>query len=247
MSASAMSLSRGSMRAMKTGACARQAGRAESERPRRRAGVAMATFDPGATLAMLQSLYPVPTGASLAQAMIEQPQYFAGAVQIGRFGDAIRLPDGAVWDLIFDVGGPSARWQAIVPGPSGASGDAAYPLEPGPFDGLAPFTLPDPRADHTFEQLLGGALLEMGDVGGVADRAELLMMEGASPRRPRMRSGSARRRRERARRQRSHARRAAAEELLEASDDQSPALDAADSESATPTRTRRASSATTTR
>jgi hypothetical protein len=62
-------------------------------------------FDPVALLAMLQAFYPTPSGAALAQARAERPEYFAGGELFGSKGDKLRLGDGRVFDCIFAAGG----------------------------------------------------------------------------------------------------------------------------------------------
>lgn len=126
----------------------------------------MTPFNPTALVAMLLTFYPVVSGAALARARAERPEYFAGGTLIGRHGDALRLPDGVVWDLIFHVDGPAPRWQAIIPSgaPADAGGDPLFPLEAGPLASidLARFPLPTPTSD--FVPLVADAQRALGAV-----------------------------------------------------------------------------------
>lgn len=122
----------------------------------------MTPFDGVALVAMLVTFYPVVSPAQLRLARNERPEYFSGGKVIGSKGDKLELPDGRVFDLIFAAGGPPSgmRWQCIEAGP-GDGGDP-WPLEPGP---LTPIDEPAPigtTGDTTFQQLMGGALEELG-------------------------------------------------------------------------------------
>jgi len=128
-------------------------------------------FDPAAIVAMLRSFYPVVTIANLRLARTERPDYFAGGALFGTCGEKLRLPDGRVWDLMYDCGGLQAAWQAIEPGPSDGSGGDGFALEPGPF---TPIDVPDllpPTPAQDFTQLMAGAMLELGSAEDVLDLA----------------------------------------------------------------------------
>lgn len=122
----------------------------------------MVPFDPYALLAILQAFYPVPTIANLRLARAERPEYFAGGELFGSCGEKLRLPDGRVWDLMFDCGGPSARWQAIEPGPGDGGGGDGFGLDPGPLAVLEVPNLLPPTPAQDFQQIVAGALLELG-------------------------------------------------------------------------------------
>lgn len=135
-----------------------------SKIPRR--AMSVTPFNPQALLAMLLAFYPECSPANLARAWRERPEYFAGGVIIGNKGDALRLPSGEVWDLIFDVDNPSTRhWQAIRPGGGGGGDEDPFALDPGPVDFLEPDEFPPPRFERTFETLVanGTRALSGGD------------------------------------------------------------------------------------
>lgn len=124
----------------------------------------MTPFDPIALLAMLQAFYPIVGPAALARARRERPDYFSAGEIIGTSGDKLRLPDGRIFDLIFDVNGPFTRWQAIEvgTGPGGPDVDDPFALEAGP---IVPIDLSawEPTASvPVFQTLVAGHLAALG-------------------------------------------------------------------------------------
>lgn len=141
----------------------------------------MAPFDPAALLAMLLAFYPVCSPGELARAWRERPEYFAGGVLIGRHGDVLRLPNGDVWDLIFDVDNPSTRhWQVIRPGGGGAGEADPFALEPGPLTFLEPDEFPRPQFERTFETLVAERTRGLAGSDGAAAIAVAVITEAAS-------------------------------------------------------------------
>lgn len=126
----------------------------------------MTPFDPVALLVMLRAFYPAVSVAALRRAREERPEYFAGGELFGTHGEKFRLPDGRVFDLIYDVdgfsGGPA--WQVIEPGPEGPPDP--FPLEPGPLAALDAGLVLPPPLEGGFLSLAGAHL---GDVGRSAD------------------------------------------------------------------------------
>jgi hypothetical protein len=120
-------------------------------------------FDPVALVVMLVTFYPIVSRRELARARFERPDYFAGGVLFGTHGDKLRLPDGRIFDLIFNVDnapGEPPRWQCIEPGPAS---DEPWPLEPGPLTPLDPELPPFPSFEPFFEPLVSAAIGAMGD------------------------------------------------------------------------------------
>lgn len=121
----------------------------------------MTPFDPAALVAMLLAFYPAVSVAALVRARRERPEYFAAGELFGTHGEKLRLPDGRIFDLIFDVDGPRRRWQAVdvtgeVPG-----GSESFPLEPGPLEPIDVETVLPPPLEPVFAALVAGYL---GDV-----------------------------------------------------------------------------------
>jgi len=141
----------------------------------------MTPFDPVALLAMLVTFYPAPSPANLIRARAERPEYFAGGILIGRGPDAIRLPDGRIFDLIFNWDGPGEkRWQVIEPG--GAGGEVeAFPLEPGYLDPIDPVTFPALAYTPAFEPLAAGAIGQLGNVDSQFAGPEARIAAASSP------------------------------------------------------------------
>jgi hypothetical protein len=135
-------------------------------------------FDPTALLVMLLTFYPIVSGGELLRARRERPDYFAGGEIIGRHFDALRLPDGVVWDLIFAVDGPGVpRWQAIQPGGGdGGGGDPAFALVAGPLDPIDVAAWPTRTREDVFLPLVADAIAALGGSDAVLDRA---LLEGA--------------------------------------------------------------------
>jgi len=137
----------------------------------------MTPFDGAALLAMLLAFYQPASAANLRRARLERPEYFAGGELFGTHGDKFRLPDGRVFDLLFDAdgvaGGP--RYQVIEPGPGG--GEDTWPLEPGPLEPADAEVLLPPPLDPVFEDLVARSI---GDVRRGADHVEQLAGEMAS-------------------------------------------------------------------
>lgn len=141
----------------------------------------MTPFDPVALLVMLETFYPVPSPANLIKARAERPDYFAGGILIGRGPDAMRLPDGRIFDLIFNWDGPGPkRWQVIEPGGGGGEAEA-FPLEPGFLDPIDPVTFPQPTYTPAFEPLLAGALGSLGNVDEQLAGPEARIVAASSP------------------------------------------------------------------
>lgn len=141
----------------------------------------MTPFDPQALLAMLLAFYPAATIANLVRARAERPEYFAGGTLFGSCGEKLRLPDGQVWDLIYDCGGPNARWQAIQPGPGGDPGGDGFELETGPLTPLDVDTTIPPLSDPTFEPLVIGTIGEVRLLEGLMGDAATTMTTDAAP------------------------------------------------------------------
>ena len=123
----------------------------------------MQPFDPIALVAMLLTFYPIVSMTALRRARQERPEYFGAGVLFGTVGEKLALPDGRVFDLIFDADGPQRRWQAIDVTAGGETERTPWPLEPGPLTPLDPeATLPLPMPTH-FEPIVW---FHMGDVDG---------------------------------------------------------------------------------
>lgn len=143
----------------------------------------MTPFDPVALLVMLRTFYPQPSAAALRRARQERPEYFAGGEIVSTGQDKIRLPDGRIFDLIFDVDGVSGgpRWQVIEPGPAGA--EDPFPLEPG---ALVPIDIDaelPPPLEPGFEELVAGELGGLTrDAQVIETRAGELVTAGGSER-----------------------------------------------------------------
>lgn len=138
-------------------------------------------FDPDAMVAMLTGFYPTPTIANLRRAYTERPDYFAGGRLFGSCGEKLLLPTGRAWDLMFDCGGPRARWQAIDVTDGGSGADDPFALETGPLD---PLELPDilaPVRDDAFTQLVADALRELGASDDVLHGAATTLIEAGAP------------------------------------------------------------------
>jgi len=143
----------------------------------------MTPFNPTALLAMLLTFYPLVSVAELQRARRERPDYFAGGVLFGTTGEKLRLPDGRVFDLIFDASNPDPtrrRWQVIEPGP-GRPDDETFPLERGPFTPIDGSTWPVPSPTPIFTPLVAGALATLGDADGLFGRAASTITEASSP------------------------------------------------------------------
>lgn len=123
----------------------------------------MTPFDAVALLAMLLAFYPRPSGASLLRARAERPDYFAGGTVIGSSHTHLQLPDGRIWDLVFDEGSSRARWQVLFVDPTDpGAGDAdPFPLEAGPLDSVDEELVIFPETRATFAPLVAGALAEL--------------------------------------------------------------------------------------
>lgn len=143
----------------------------------------MTPFDPTALLVMLLTFYPVVSGEELLRARRERPEYFAGGEIIGRHSDALRLPDGIVWDLIFNVDGlpGTQRWQAIIPGGGSGAGDPEFVLAAGPLAPLDEQRFPRPTPAAIFEPLVTDALLELRGSDAVLERVVTEALEAGSP------------------------------------------------------------------
>jgi len=143
----------------------------------------MTPFDPTALLAMLLTFYPLVSVAELQRARRERPDYFAGGVLFGSTGEKLRLPDGRVFDLIFDASNPDPtrrRWQVIEPGP-GRPDDETFPLERGPFTPIDGGRWPAPSGVNVFVPLVAAAYASLGDADGLFGRAASTIVEASSP------------------------------------------------------------------
>jgi hypothetical protein len=140
----------------------------------------MTPFDGTALLVMLLTFYPAVSPAALAQARRERPEYFAGGVIIGTSQEAIRLPDGRIFDLIENAGGApgTTRWHVLLMVPGGD--DPSFPLEPGPLTPIDEGALVTPAPAAVFEGLAAGALEQLGGADGVIGSAEQTLSETAN-------------------------------------------------------------------
>lgn len=156
----------------------------------------MTPIDLTALVVVLQVFYPDATAANLARAMIERPEYFAGARQVGAAGDQILLPDGRVIDLIANAGAAdgSNRWQPIglahvdadpnaiglVPGPlvPVTIDQAIAPVFAPPFAELAAPWLVQIQAHETAIEGRGGELAGAADPGPMEWMFEATQGEG---------------------------------------------------------------------
>jgi hypothetical protein len=137
-------------------------------------------FDATALLVMLLAFYPIVSGAELARARRERPEYFAGGALVGSKGDKLQLPDGRVFDLIYAAGGLAGaqRWQVITAGPSV---DDPFPLEPGPLTPIDLETVPPaPAPGPSFETLVGGELATLAGADAALGAARSVLVEGAA-------------------------------------------------------------------
>ena len=138
--------------------------------------------DPTAIVALLNAFYLPCSPANLARARRERPEYFAGGTLIGKSGDALQLPDGDVWDLIFDVDDPNRRrYQAIRPGGAGAAGDDPFRLAPGPLAFLEPDDFPPPQFERTFETLIGRLAPALGGADAAVGADVAIITAAADP------------------------------------------------------------------
>jgi hypothetical protein len=139
----------------------------------------MTPFDATALLVMLLAFYPTVSGAELARARRERPEYFAAGVLFGTKGDKLQLPDGRVFDLIANAGGlpGTQRWQVIEPGPSV---DDPWPLEPGPLTPIDASGADTPPGERTtFQSLVAGAIDAIGGSDAALQSAGSRMSDGA--------------------------------------------------------------------
>lgn len=143
----------------------------------------MTPFDPIALLAMLQAFYDVVGPAALARARRERPDYFAAGEIIGTSGDKLRLPDGRIFDLIFDVLGVHTRWQAIEigTGPGAPDVDDPFALEAGPLVPIDLSAFPEAAPIPVFVPFVAGALQELGASDTILGNATTRILEHSSP------------------------------------------------------------------
>ena len=129
---------------------------------------------------MLRAFYPYVSPAELARAFRERPEYFAGGTIIGTSQDALRLPDGRIFDLISNAGGPqgTTHWQVIVPGGSGP-GDI-FGMEPGPLTPIVGEQFTPPVPGPSFETIVAGALEQIGGSDAVLGAAAHRVAEAAA-------------------------------------------------------------------
>lgn len=143
----------------------------------------MTPFNAEALLVMLLTFYPIVGPAALARARRERPEYFSGGTLIGRHGDALELPDGRIFDLIFDVLGPSMRWQ-VIPAPRGDGPGAPadpFALEPGPLDPIDLSSVPPPGPAPDFAGLVATRLAALGASDTRLDTAMSTIAGHSSP------------------------------------------------------------------
>lgn len=131
----------------------------------------MTPFDGAALLVMLLTFYPVVSVANLRLARAERPEYFAAGVLFGTHGEKLRLPDGRVFDLIFDVDGPGRRWQVIDVTAGDDGGPSPWPLEPGPLTPIDPELVLPPPIDRAFEALVSGHLADVDNSTRALDQS----------------------------------------------------------------------------
>lgn len=104
-------------------------------------------FDAYALYVMLRAFYPNASAAALAQAFAERPQYFGGGSIGGPAGDWLTLPDGRVFDLVYDEAGAAGGPTWYVSNPGGSGNPDAIELAPGPLTLLVEqWILPPPIA-----------------------------------------------------------------------------------------------------
>jgi hypothetical protein len=140
-------------------------------------------FAPAALVAMLLAFYPDVSAAAFAQARRERPEYFAGGTIVGSHGDKLQLPDGHVWDCIFDVDNATGQrhWQAIDVSDDGNIGDPVFVLEPGPLTPIDPQAWPEPTPAPIFAPIVAAALRELGGSDTVLSTAHSTLTEAADP------------------------------------------------------------------
>lgn len=143
----------------------------------------MTPFDPDALLAMLLAFYPIVGPAALRRARTERPEYFSGGEIIGAVGQHLRIPDGRVYDCIFNVGGADTRWHMLLVEVDGAAPDADDPfaLEEGPLTPIDESAFVPPAPGTPFEDLWGDVADELGDPAGELEATEATIAAGAAP------------------------------------------------------------------
>lgn len=142
----------------------------------------MTPFAPAALLAMLLTFYPIVSVANLQIARRDRPEYFAGGTLFGTTGEKLRLPDGRVFDLIFDASNPDParrRWQVIAASGAGDSG-GLFPLEAGPFTPIDESAWPAPHAVPVFVPLVASAYASLGDADGLFGQASSTLVAASS-------------------------------------------------------------------
>jgi hypothetical protein len=141
----------------------------------------MTPFDPIALLSMLLTFYQPATVDNLRRAHRERPDYFAGGHLVSTGGEKLLLSDGRIFDLIFDVGGPRARYQVTDVTAGGGAG-GAFPLEPGPLTPIAvDSVLPPPSSGDSFESRLASTLGELAAADGAIGVHEGIIAGAADP------------------------------------------------------------------
>jgi hypothetical protein len=130
-------------------------------------------FDADALLAMLLAFYPRPGGAALRRARLERPEYFAGGTIIGSSSTHLQLPDGRIFDLVFDEGSARARWQVLYDDPNApdAGVDDPFALEQGPLDFVDEDVVIFPDLADSFEGLVSDGLQPLSGAEGALDAA----------------------------------------------------------------------------
>jgi len=139
-------------------------------------------FNGDALLVMLLTFYPIVGPAALARARAERPEYFAGGVIIGREGDALLLPDGRVFDLIFNVNTPIQRWQ-ILDVTGGGPGGPDHPFRnvEGPLVPIDESAFVEPTPHAVFTPLVAASYQELTPRDNAIGVSQTTLTEASSP------------------------------------------------------------------
>ncbi|HEY3042610.1 MAG TPA: hypothetical protein VGJ39_01200 [Vicinamibacterales bacterium] len=143
----------------------------------------MTPFDPIALLVMLQTFYPIVGPAAFERARRERPEYFSGGTIIGTGRDKVQLPDGRIFDCIFNVGGIDQRWQVLEIPPGAGPGGPADPfaLDEGPLTPIDESAFPEPAPMPFFEPLVVQSLVDLGYAGPALDGAHAQLTDAGAP------------------------------------------------------------------
>lgn len=121
---------------------------------------------------MLQTFYPSVTRTNVNRAFAERPEYFGGGRLGGRLQDALFLPDGRVFDIVFSAWTSVSRWQALDVTNAGPAPEDPFPLDEGPLTGIDPDAELPPISDPVFESLVAarvGEVYQQDDRLGLAE------------------------------------------------------------------------------